>query len=102
MRAEEGMAFRRRAVGAACLPDTAAQKRRIVRLANNDLRFRSFLLQHPCNALKRAARTHARNPIVEPVPLEILENFDSRGLGMEVGVGFIFELSAEEPAVRLG
>src|SRR5262249_39230219 len=76
MRAEERMAFRWRAVGAACLPDATAQNRRIVRLANNNLRFRSFLLQHPCNALERAARAHARNPIAEAASFEILENFD--------------------------
>src|SRR5712671_2882167 len=55
----------------------------------------------PCNALERAACPHAGDPIVEPVSLEVLENFDGRGLGMEVWVGFILELSAEEPAMTL-
>ena len=81
--------------------NAAAQKRRIVRLANDDLGFRPFLLQHPCNALERAARAHAGDPIVKPVALEVLENFDGGGLGMEVRVRFVLELPAEEPAMGL-
>ena len=95
------MAFRRRAVGAACLRNAAAQKRRIVRLANDDLRFRPFFPQHARNALERPARAHAGDPIVEPVSLEVLQDFDRGGFGMEVRVRFVLELAAEEPAMGL-
>src|SRR5262249_33639302 len=74
VRAEVGMAFRWRTVGAARLPNAASQQRRIVGLANNDFGFRSFLLQHARDALERAARAHAGDPIVEPVSLEVLQN----------------------------
>jgi len=46
------MAFRRHAVGAACLCNAAAEERRVVRLANDDLRLRPLFLQDARNALE--------------------------------------------------
>src|ERR1044071_5576095 len=83
VRAEERMAFRWRAVGATCLYHAAAQERRVVGLANNDLGLRPFLLQHARNALQRATGPHPGDPIIEPLAFEILEDLDRRGPGME-------------------
>src|SRR5438477_4022493 len=95
------MAFRWRAVDPARLRNAASEQRRIVGLANNDLGFRSFLLQHPRDALERAAGAHAGDPVVQPDSLEVMQNFNRRGLGMKIRVGFVLELAAEEPAVSL-
>jgi hypothetical protein len=60
----------RRAVLVPLLLNPARKHRRIVRLADHDLRFRPFLGQHARHALQRAAGAESRDPVVQPLARE--------------------------------
>ena len=96
------MAAARLAVGVARLRDAAAEHRRVVGLARDDARVGARLLQRARDALQRAAGAEARDPVVEPLAGEVGEDLLRRRARVHVGVGFVLELPAEEPAVRLG
>ena len=66
------------------------------------LRLGPLLAQHARHALERAARAVARDQVVEPLAREVVEDLRRRRARVHVGVGFVLELPAEEPAVRLG
>jgi hypothetical protein len=101
MRAKERVTFRRRSIGPPALRNPATQKRRVVRLANDDFRLRALCPQHARHALQRAAGAHARDPIIEPLAGERLEDLGGGGPGVDVRVGFVLELPAQEPAMGL-
>ncbi len=95
------MAGRRRAVGIALLRLAAAQHRGDFRFADDDLRLRPFLAQHPRHALQRAAGAEPGHPVVERLAVEIVEDLARRGARMHVGVGLVFKLPGQKPAVGL-
>ena len=82
--------------------DPGFEQRRIGRLANNDLRFRALLPQHPADALQRPAGAVAGDPEVEPVAGEVVDDFARGGARVKVGVGFVLELPGHEPAMGFG
>ncbi len=95
------MAVFGRAVRQAFLRDAAAQYRRIVRFADNDPGFGACLPQHPRHALERTAGAVTGDPVVEFLVRERLENLGGGGTRVRVGIGFVFELPHQEPAVFL-
>ena len=60
------------------------------------------LAQHARDALQRAAGAEAGDAVVEPLAREGREDLRRGGARVHVGVGFVLELAAQEPAVRLG
>ena len=68
---KSGWLARRRAVALARLRDAAAEHRRVVRLAQHDLRLGPVLAQHARDALERAAGAGAGHPVVEPLAREV-------------------------------
>ena len=92
----------RRTVRFAVLSDSAAQHRRVVGFTDDDLRFGTLLLQHPGHALQGAARSEAGDPVVESFAIEVGEDLLRGRSGMDLGIGLVIELAAQEPAVRLG
>ncbi len=95
------MARRRRAIVSARLRDAARQHGRIIRLADDNRRAGTSLAQHAGDALKRAAGAEAGDEVVEADIFEVLEYLDCRGFRMKVGIGFVLELAAQKPAMRL-
>ena len=61
-----------------------------------------LLLQHPRDALQRAARADAGHPVIERHIGEVVEDFARGRARMNLGIGFVFELAAKEPAVPVG
>ena len=86
----------------AWLGDAAADQLRVVRLAHDDLNFGALLLEHPRDAFQRAAGAIAGDPIVQALSIECRDDFRGRRPGMHIGVGFVFELAGQEPAMRFG
>ena len=101
MRPKQGVALGRLAVGDWALANAAGEDLRVIGLADDDLRVRPVLLQDTRDALQRSARAHAGDPVVEPGIGEIVQDLDRRRLRMEIGIGLVLELAAEEPAVLL-
>ena len=59
-----------RAVCIALLLNSARQHRRIVGLADHDLRLRPLLSQHARHAFQRSAGAESRHPVIEPFALK--------------------------------
>src|SRR6185437_8613561 len=92
MRLEARMRRGRRAVPVALLLDAAAEKLRVLWLANDDLRVRALLLQHARHALERAASAVARYPIVQLRVREIVQDFARGGARVIFGIRLVLEL----------
>src|SRR5262249_43120781 len=58
------------------------------------------LAKHTGNTLKRAAGPESGHPIVEPLALEVIDDFPSRRARVHVGIGFVLELAGGEPTMR--
>ena len=82
-----------RSVGVPLLLDAAREHRRVVGLANYDLCFRPLFGKHTGNAFQRAAGTESRDPVIEALTREVIQNFLRCGAGVHVGVGFVFKLA---------
>ena len=72
------------------------------RFAENDFGVGTLLAQHAPDAGHGPAGAVSGDPVVEPVAVEIGHDFRRRGLLVDVGVGFGFELPGQEPAILLG
>jgi hypothetical protein len=84
------------------LHDATGQHRRVVGLGGDDARLRRALTQHAGHALERAAGAETADEVVQGTFREVGQDLLRRGRGMSVGIGFVGELPAEEPAVFLG
>src|SRR5437588_6417396 len=101
MRTKVGMAAGRRPIGIARLRNTAAEQLRVIRLTHDNPRFRAALAQHPRDALQRTASAEAGDEIVEAFACEGCEDLRCGRAGVRLGVRFVFELTAQKPAVHL-
>ena len=99
---ERRVALGDRAVVVARLRDAAAHDRGVVGLADHDLGLGPLLFEHPGDALEGAAGAETGHPVVQGLILEISEDLLGGGLRVDVCVGLVFELTAQEPAVGLG
>src|SRR5579863_3844231 len=91
----------RRSVLVTLLLDPARKHWRVVRLAYHDLCLRPLLRQHPRHALQSASGTESRNPVVQPLVLEIPQDLLCRRARVDVGIGFILKLACVIPSVLL-
>src|SRR6516165_2540002 len=102
MRFEYRMRCRGRAIRVALLGDSAAEERRILRLAYNDLGFRTLFCQDPCNTLERAAGAITGDPVIKRLPAKIGNDLARRRARMHIRISLILELTREEPTVSFG
>ena len=102
VRAKQWVAFLGRAVIESFLRDAAAQNLRIVGFTNDNPGFRAPFLENPRHTFERTPCAETRHPIVELAVNESLENFRGGRARMRVGIGFVFELTHEEPVVLFG
>src|SRR5258708_12674894 len=97
MRIQRRMALGRGAIGITILLRATREHRRIGGLAHDDLRLRTFLAKHPTHALERAASAEARDPVIEPLPGEVIDDLSGRRLRVEIRVRLVLELAPEKP-----
>ena len=95
------MAAEHRAICSARLRHATAEHRRIVGLADDDLRVGPTVAEHARNAFERSAGAKARDPVIEPFTGEGVEDLGCRRARMDIGVRFVLELTAQKPTVRL-
>jgi hypothetical protein len=102
VRAEAGVAVDGRTVWMTLLWYSTGEHRGVVGLADDDFRVGTLFLQQSSHAFQRAPGSEPRDPVVEALAVEVLENFGGCRSGVHIGVGFVLELSAEKPTVSLG
>src|SRR6185312_12241740 len=95
------MARHRRAIAPLILFRSARDHGRVPRLAEHDLRLRTFLPQHATHAFERSSGTEPRHPEVESPSREIVDDLAGRRTRVHVGVRLILELPREEPPILL-
>src|SRR3954467_5947557 len=102
MRAETRMATARLTIFVPRLSDAAAQELRVVRLCRDYPDACVGRFEPARRTEQRAARTEARNEGVDLLALEIGEDLARCGSGVDLRIGFVLELSAQEPAELFG
>eukprot|EP00965_Chrysotila_dentata_P233483 6199608-Pleurochrysis_carterae.AAC.1 len=98
---EGGVRAQGRAVLLAFGFDPALKKSCVLRLGQHDLDFRAIGFESLAHTVERASRAVARHPVVKLLALKVVEDLLAGGGLVELPVGLVLELVAEEPAVLL-
>ena len=88
--------------GFARLWDATRQQRRFGGFGDDYFGIWPLFGQNARDATQRAASAVSGDKVIEAFAFEGFDNFASRGGRVNIGVGLIFELTGQKPAVRFG